>query len=306
MNEPDPKAWLSPVAYDKAAFIREFAREFSESQRWNAAVVPNAQLLMAMIEMRPSITDLRWAAYMLATVLWETASPNRVERPARSRQGKVLKDKHGRTVMLKHVHWTYTMAPVVEVGRGAGKRYHEPVKVKLLDSGAARVTEHDGDQFLVTSTGTIKPLTKGARLGARAGATPAATYDQDDGDENAYFGRGYVQLTWWSNYAKAGIAIGRGLDLLQNPDSLKTPQVAFDVMAHGMLPGQGFANGHSLAQYIEGARCDYAGARAIVNGLDHAREIAELAKKMERVLLNSKPAASAGDCGQSANSARRP
>jgi hypothetical protein len=50
-----------------------------------------------------------------------------------------------------------------------------------------------------------------------AGAGAVEVYEKDDGAENAYFGRGYVQLTWWSNYAKAGAALGRGLDLQPSP-----------------------------------------------------------------------------------------
>jgi predicted chitinase len=63
-------------------------------------------------------------------------------------------------------------------------------------------------------------------MGTKDGGAAAKTYDQDDGIEHAYYGRGYVQLTWWSNYAQAGIAIGLGLDLLLDPELVKTPAIA--------------------------------------------------------------------------------
>jgi hypothetical protein len=49
-----------------------------------------------------------------------------------------------------------------------------------------------------------------------------------------------------------------------------------------------FANGNKLGDFIAGKECDYEGARAMVNGSDHAENIAKIAKKMEAVLLKSK------------------
>lgn len=93
------------------------------------------------------------------------------------------------------------------------------------------------------------------------------------------FGRGYVQLTWWSNYVDAGVALKRGLDLLFDPLLAKDPQVAYDVMAHGMITGGGFANGRKLSDYIHGIKKDYVNARRMVNAGDAAsyQPIAEIA-----------------------------
>ena len=43
-------------------------------------------------------------------------------------------------------------------------------------------------------------------MGTTDGGAGVKVYTNDPGDENAYYGRGYVQLTWWSNYAKASVA----------------------------------------------------------------------------------------------------
>ena len=219
--------------------------------------------------------------------MWETTSLQRVERPAHNRKGKLLKDRHGNPVMLKSRKWLITMSPVEEVGHGKGRRYHEPVKVKLLDDGSVRITEHDGDQFKVKSDGTIIKLTLGAKLGAKDGVPASLIYDNDVGLENAYYGRGYVQLTWWSNYAAAGIAIGRGFDLLLNPELVKQPRIAYQLMSYGMKTGEIFANGNSLTDYFDTVSTDYEGARAMVNGRDHATDIAKIARQFESLLIKS-------------------
>lgn len=287
---PDYNAyWLNPVAYDKSKFLAELAIAFSSRPHYNAGAAQHAVLFLRMIEQDRDIADLRWAAYMLATTMWETTTPHRTERVALNKKGHPIKNKRtGKVVMVKVTRWQMTMAPVSEVGHGKGRRYHESVKIKVLDNGSARITEHDGDQFTVQTDGNIKPMNKGAKMGAKDGAPTSSVFDSDDGFEQVFYGRGYVQLTWWSNYAKAGIAIGRGLDLLLDPDAVKTPAIAFEIMALGMLTGTIFANGNKLSDFISGANCDYEGARATVNGTDHAADIAALASKLQEVLMKSK------------------
>lgn len=242
-----------------------------------------------MIEQRRDIADLRWAAYMLATVLWETTSPTKVERPALDRKGRPLKNRDGTPAMVKEIRWQFTMSPVAEAGKGRGRRYQDPAKVAKAKDGTVRVTERDGDQFSVSTTGVAKATTKGALLGATPGGKESPIYAADDGAELVYYGRGYVQLTWWSNYATAGVAIGRGLDLLFEPELVREPQVAFDILAHGMLTGGSFANGRKLSDYVSGKKCDYVNARRMVNGKDHAEDIAKVARRFEAVLLASLP-----------------
>ncbi|MDP1097891.1 glycoside hydrolase family 19 protein, partial [Klebsiella quasipneumoniae] len=80
-------------------------------------------------------------------------------------------------------------------------------------------------------------------MGTKDGGAAVKAYETDDGAEQAFYGRGYVQLTWWSNYAAAGVAVGRGMGLLLDPELVKTPEVAYALMSHGMRTGEGFANG---------------------------------------------------------------
>jgi hypothetical protein len=269
---------------DRVKFLRAFEAQFGKDSRFGAGGAQRVLSFLEKIEQDPNVTDVRWAAYMLATTVWETTVLTTVERSVISRKGKILLDKHGKPVHVKRKRWEHSMAPVDEVGHGKGRRYHEPVKVKLLSDGTARVTEHDGDQFLIKRNGSFRALTKGAKSGAKDGAPSSAVYDADDGIEQVYFGRGYVQLTWWSNYAAAGAAIGRGFALLVDPELVKDPAVAYEIMSVGMRTGKIFANGHSLEDYFGDGASNYKDARRMVNGRDHAQEIAEIAIKFEKVL----------------------
>jgi predicted chitinase len=287
-----PDSATAPIGtprFDRVKFLRAFEEQFGKDRRFGAGGAQRVLSFLEKIEQDPNVTDTRWAAYMVATTIWETTVLITVERPAPNRKGKVLPDKHGKPVLVKHKRWEHSMAPVDEVGHGKGRRYHEPVKIKLLANGTARVTEHDGDQFLVKRDGTFKRLTKGAEMGARDGAPSSKVYDGDDGIEQVYFGRGYVQLTWWSNYAAAGAAIGRGFDLLVDPELVKDPAIAYQILSVGMRTGKIFANGHSLDDYFGDGFSNYKGARRMVNGSDHAQDIADIAIKFEKVLAAAAP-----------------
>ena len=163
--------------------------------------------LLTAISADEAITDVRWAAYMLATVKHECAD-----------------------------RWQ----PIEEFGRGQGREYGKPVEVK---------DEH----------GTVH--------------------------RHAYYGRGYVQLTWDYNYRSSGRALGMGSQLLHRPELALDPTIAYRIMSHGMRTG-GFT-GKKLSTYIAGDRCDYRSARKIINGLDQSERIQGYAKKLEAILLAS-------------------
>ena len=275
-------------AYNRIEFEAEFVKQFSKSPRYNSGAIPDLFRLLDLIENDRDMTDIRWTAYLLATIMWETTSPHSIEKPALNKKGKPLYDKNGKPVMVKSWPWLISMSPVDEVGHGKGRQYHEPVKVKLLADGDVRITEHDGDQFKVKQGGSISNLTKGAKLGTKDGIPASSVYEKDDGVEHVYYGRGYVQLTWWSNYAKAGIEIGLGYGLLLDPEQVKQPATAYKIMSYGMRTGKIFANGHSFKKYFTQTKTNYEGARAMVNGSDHAADIAKIARQFEAVLLKAK------------------
>ena len=257
--------------YHAATFQRLFTERFKKNPRYNSDAIPAMMTLVDMIGRDPNVADVRWGAYMLATVFWEP-----------------LLDKKGTPIMLKRRTWLMTMAPVDEVGHGKGRRYHEPVKVAVQTDGAVRVTEQDGDQFAIGPDGSIKKLTKNAKMGTTDGGQAVKAYEDDAGVEHAYYGRGYVQLTWWSNYATSGLAIGKGLDLLLNPEMVKDPAITYAIMSHGMRTGTGFANGRKFSDYFVGPNRDYIHARKRVNGKDHADDIAKIAEAFETILMASR------------------
>jgi hypothetical protein len=100
------------------------------------------------------------------------------------------------------------------------------------------------------------------------------------GDGPRFKGRGYVQLTGRTNYAKYSKLTG--VDLVSNPDKALDPSISAFVLVHGMKTG-GFT-GVKLGDYIGGGKADFEGARAIVNGSDRASLIAGYARQWQTKL----------------------
>ena len=94
-------------------------------------------------------------------------------------------------------------------------------------------------------------------------------------DYYPYYGRGYVQLTWESNYRKYGQLVGK--DLVAKPDLALDPQVALFVLVHGFKTGA--STGHKLADYVNAEKTDFLNARRCINGVDKQHEIADIARK---------------------------
>lgn len=137
-------------------------------------------------------------------------------------------------------------APVEEVGRGEGKPY--------------------GVALQVACACQMNGRNRAMRLGKAA---------QDCLRTNVYYGRGYVQLTWQSNYARLGQALGMGRLLMEQPEQALQPEIAYAVLSYGMT--RGVFTGKRLGDFLNTSGENYVQARRIVNGLDCAEEIAELA-----------------------------
>jgi putative chitinase len=103
---------------------------------------------------------------------------------------------------------------------------------------------------------------------------------KDPATGQAYYGRGYVQLTWKRNYQLLGKEFG--VDLVNKPSLALKPEIAWSITTHGM--SEGVFTGKKLSDYISGAKCDYVSARKIINGTDRARLIADYAEDFERIL----------------------
>ena len=105
-------------------------------------------------------------------------------------------------------------------------------------------------------------------------------YWRRDVDGKAWFGRGYVQITHKDNYARAGQMVG--VDLVRDPSAALNPTVAARLLVDGSR--KGIFTGKRLADFLDGPRPDYVGARRVINGLDRAAQIADLAEGYERAL----------------------
>lgn len=171
--------------------------------------VDGLESILSSMEADQNLTDLRHAAYMLATTKLECAD-----------------------------EWR----PIEEFGRGKGMPYGK----------AFKVVAPDGREFM-----------------------------------NSYYGRGYVQLTWQDNYARADRRLNFSGDesLLLHPERALLPEVAYKIMSMGMR--EGMFTSRRLDHYINGSRCDYVNARRIINGTDKAQLIATYAEGFEQILRAS-------------------
>jgi hypothetical protein len=153
------------------------------------------------------LLDLRWLAYMFATVYHETAK---------------------------------TMQPIEEYGKGKGYKYGKKIK-------------RSGIQYTLP--------------------------------DKIYYGRGYVQLTWYENYETMGRLLG--IDLLNNPELALVPETAAQIMFEGMTKGNshfGDFTGKSLENYFNDKTEDWVNARRIINGTDKAELIAGYGKNFYAAL----------------------
>lgn len=87
---------------------------------------------------------------------------------------------------------------------------------------------------------------------------------------HAYYGRGYVQITWGENYRRLGSRLG--IDLYNKPDKALEPATAAKLLVVGML--EGLYTNRRLSDYFSGTVSDPKGARKIINGVDKASLIA--------------------------------
>jgi len=203
--------------FDRKRFFDGFRESFGKIR--TARKVAAIEDLLWFMEQDPSIGSLEEAAYMLATVAWETA---------------------------------HTFEPI---------------------------TERGSREYIDGLYDPIKGKTKGKRDRAvRYGNVNA-------GDGWKYRGRGYVQLTWFTNYQKLGDILG--VDLVNDPDLALVPAYAYVIMSAGM--DKGLFTGKSIdaalaKDFEEDGDYDFIDERMVINGKDRAQEIAQIAKDFVGIL----------------------
>jgi len=112
---------------------------------------------------------------------------------------------------------------------------------------------------------SFKPVREAFYLGE-----PAATHHRASLSYSPYYGRGYVQLTWKTNYAKYENILG--VALVTNPDLALKPDIALFVLVHGFKTGA--FTGRKLSDYVNAQKTDFVNARRCINGTDKATLIA--------------------------------
>jgi putative chitinase len=124
------------------------------------------------------------------------------------------------------------------------------------------------------------------------GARPAKARELGNlspGDGARYRGRGYVQLTGKTNYAKATAklqALGLNVDLVAEPDRALEPEIAAAVMVLGMQ--EGWFTGRKLSDDLPtrgpASLSQFKASRDIINGRDKDDEIAAFAIDFQTAL----------------------
>jgi hypothetical protein len=110
------------------------------------------------------------------------------------------------------------------------------------------------------------------------------------GDGAKYKGRGLVQTTGFKNYNDFTHKFadenfqhdGKPIDLVNHPELATDPAIAARMGVEGMRDGS--FTGRKLGNYINDKQTDFVGARRVINGTDHADEIAAQATAFQSVL----------------------
>ncbi len=131
--------------------------------------------------------------------------------------------------------------------------------------------------FHETAT-TMEPIAEYGHGQGRPYGIPAGPFN------HIYYGRGFIQLTWLHNYARAEKEI-LDSDLVRTPDNALIPSSAAAIMVRGMTDG--WFTGLRLENYFPLDRpkvADWVNARRIINGIDCAAKIALYAQHFRDAL----------------------
>jgi putative chitinase len=109
-------------------------------------------------------------------------------------------------------------------------------------------------------------------------------------DYYPYIGRGFVQLTWETNYARATSELGLfgDSDLVAYPDKALDLTIAAAILYRGMI--EGWFTGKYLDQYFNGGEDDPVNARQIINGNDKDTLIAGYHQSFVQALYQAEDA----------------
>lgn len=135
------------------------------------------------------------------------------------------------------------------------------------------------------TAGTYRPIEEYGKGGGKPYGRAISVTTPTGKTWRRYYGRGYVQLTWEKNYRTMSERLGMGTTLHLQPERAMEPAIAYAIMSVGMR--EGLFTGVGLGKYINAAKCDFRGARRVINGTDKATLIAGYAEKLLVILETS-------------------
>jgi putative chitinase len=152
----------------------------------------------------------------------------------------------------------------------------------LLDLGTEIINSYEQLAYILATVkhetaNTYRPIKEYGRGIGR----PYGKLDPTTG--KAYYGRGFIQLTWKENYKKIGDLLG--INLVEDPDKALDKEIAYRILVVGLDKG---LYGADIDTYINNKLIDFVGARRCVNGSDRAKLIAGYADKFLEILNRSK------------------
>lgn len=148
---------------------------------------------------------------------------------------------------------------------------------------------------------TMQPIREIGRGHGHSYGRPAGPHKQ------IFYGRGLVQLTWLANYVKVTEKLRKlGLlkpdeDLARDPDLALRSDIAAAILFHGTI--EGWFTGKKLSDYFGHGKSNPRGARAIINGTDHAALIAGYFTHFRTALIAAKHGVTAEPAAPSSDGA---
>jgi hypothetical protein len=136
---------------------------------------------------------------------------------------------------------------------------NDPRKLAYILATAFHETAQTMQPIAEYGKGGSRPYARKVKMSGKVYTTP----------NQIYYGRGFVQLTWYENYEAMGKFLK--MDLLNHPDLMLTLEPAIQALFQGMI--RGMFTGKSLDSYFHADKSDALNARRIINGIDKAQQI---------------------------------
>lgn len=162
----------------------------------------------------------------------------------------------------------YSDYPIEYFACVLGEVYHE--------TGRTFLPVREG--FCDTDECSIRKITNMYRKGKIS-----SNYSLPYSNGKSYFGRGWLQITWWYNYLK--LQEKYGFPIFDNPDLLLTVEVNAELTIITMINGD--YTGAKLSDYFTQYKKDWYNSRRIINGTDKATLISGYKKKFYNALTGA-------------------